>query len=255
MCLKKEKEKNQSIFFKRPLQSSFPRDTIYLIASYLHGLARRMIPSLIDFLDVVACDTELHFLDRVSRVAANVIFFLFFFSPVFFPLFFFLFHRLEQTVDGTRSDRNGRKSKRRPERCRGRERPSKKKKKKKMPMSMMDAWSRGHFLKLFKNRVFRANNALNGVSPGQAVIGSRYFNTGPRTLEGHNPRAWLNSTLIRQTHTSWSERTVNWHRVNRTPVESYENIDWRCGVPRICLRFLCTCDKYTVRSRLFRIVS
>lgn len=53
-----------------------------------------MIPSLIDFLDVVACDTELHFLDRVSRVAANVIFF----------CFFFLFHRLEQTVDETQSD-------------------------------------------------------------------------------------------------------------------------------------------------------
>ena len=57
----------------------------------MHGLARGMIPSLIDFLDVVACDTELHFLDRVSRVAANVIFFfvLFFFPPFFFPLFFF----------------------------------------------------------------------------------------------------------------------------------------------------------------------
>lgn len=89
-----------------------------------------MIPSLIDFLDVVACDTELHFLDRVSRVAANVIFFCFFFS-VFFPSFFFLFHRLEQTVDETQwSDRTG-------ERARGgrrgvaaeeeRDRPKKKK--------------------------------------------------------------------------------------------------------------------------------
>lgn len=138
-CLKKEKEKNQSIFFKRPLQSSFPRDTIYLIASYLHGLARRMIPSLIDFLDVVACDTELHFLDRVSRVAANVIFFLFFFSPVFFSsLFFFCFigwnkqwtgHGATETGERARGGRRGAEEER--------DRP--KKKKKKMPMSMMDA--------------------------------------------------------------------------------------------------------------------
>ena len=83
-----------------------------------------MIPSLIDFLDVVACDTELHFLDRVSRVAANVIFFCFFF-------FFFLFHRLEQTVDetqraiagsGTKRDEYGNNRERVRERERERER-------------------------------------------------------------------------------------------------------------------------------------
>lgn len=138
-CLKKEKEKNQSIFFKRPLQSSFPRDTIYLIASYLHGLARRMIPSLIDFLDVVACDTELHFLDRVSRVAANVIFFLFFFSPVFFSSLFFSVSSV-----GTNSGRDTERQKREKEQEEAGEVQRKretvqKKKKKKMPMSMMDA--------------------------------------------------------------------------------------------------------------------
>ena len=79
-----------------------------------------MIPSLIDFLDVVACDTELHFLDRVSRVAANVIFF-----------FFVLCHRLEQTVDetqraiagsGTKRDEDGNDRERVRERERERER-------------------------------------------------------------------------------------------------------------------------------------
>lgn len=87
-----------------------------------------MIPSLIDFLDVVACDTELHFLDRVSRVAANVIFFCFFF-PFFSPLFFSVSSVGTNSGRDTVERQNGRKSKRRPERCsRGRERPSKKKK-------------------------------------------------------------------------------------------------------------------------------
>lgn len=93
-----------------------------------------MIPSLIDFLDVVACDTELHFLDRVSRVAANVIFFCFFF-PFFSPLFFSVSSVGTNSGRDTVERQNGRKSKRRPERCscRGRERPSKKKKKCRCP--------------------------------------------------------------------------------------------------------------------------
>lgn len=183
----------------------------------------------------------------------------------FFFLFFSAFFFSVSSV-GTHSGRdterqNGRKSKRRQERCtaveeeRERERSSLKKKKK-MPMRPWWTRDRGATFWNYSKIACFGPTMLEWSKPRPpAVIGSRYFNTGPRTLEGHNPRAWLNSTLIRQTHTSWSERTVNWHRVNRTPVESYENIDWRCGVPRICLRFLCTCDKYTVRSRLFRIVS
>lgn len=89
-----------------------------------------MIPSLIDFLDVVACDTELHFLDRVSRVAANVIFFCFFFL-FFSPLFFFCF--IGWNKQWTRHSGATEREKEQEEAgecsCRGRERPSKKKKK------------------------------------------------------------------------------------------------------------------------------
>lgn len=88
-----------------------------------------MIPSLIDFLDVVACDTELHFLDRVSRVAANVIFFCFFF-PVFFPSFFFCFigWNKQWTRHSGATEREKEQEEAGEYSCRGRERPSKKKK-------------------------------------------------------------------------------------------------------------------------------
>lgn len=165
MYLKKKKEKrnkNQSVFFKRSTPIFVPAWYDLLdreASSYLHGLARRTFPSLIDFLDVVACDTELHFLDRVSRVAANVIFFF-----CFFRFFFFCFigWNTQWTRHGATEREKEQEEAGEVYSRRGREREREivsQKKKKNADASMMDARSRGHFLKLFKNRVFRANNA------------------------------------------------------------------------------------------------
>lgn len=89
--------------------------------------------------------------------------------------------------------------------------------------------------------------------PGPSVIGSRYFHSTMRALEGHNPRAWLNSTLIRQTHTSWSGRVsklTSYKQDTRWILRKY----WLAAEFRgICLELLCTRDKYA-RIRLFRIV-
>lgn len=86
---------------------------------------------------------------------------------------------------------------------------------------------------------------------GPSVIGSQYFRSVTRALEGHNPRAWLNSTLIRQTHTSWSERVgklTSYKQDTRWILRKY----WLAVKFRgIYLGLLCTCDKYT-RMHLFK---
>lgn len=78
---------------------------------------------------------------------------------------------------------------------------------------------------------------------GPSVIGSQYFRSVTRALEGHNPRAWLNSTLIRQTHTSWSERVgklTSYKQDTRWILRKY----WLAVKFRgIYLGLLCTCDK------------
>lgn len=89
--------------------------------------------------------------------------------------------------------------------------------------------------------------------PGPSVIGSRYFRSVTRGLEGHNPRAWLNSTLIRQTHTSWSERVgklTSYKQDTRWILRKY----WLAVEFRgIHLGLLYTRDKYVRGIRLFKI--